>query len=167
MSHGLRNRWRANFLRAEFILAVVGGLATAGWGYWLGGFEVLDAILGRNRAEVYGSLATIFGSLLGFVVVAVSVVLSAAQSDRMAVIRDSDQYDTLWDVFVGTIKSLAFATVVALLALIMDRPDSPVRWIEVVGVFATLLAALRLWRSVWVLEKVIGLVTSSSDSDGD
>lgn len=160
MFRSLRKRWRANFLRAEFIAAVSLALAAAGWGYYFGGFAVLDSILGRNRAEVYGALATIFGSLLGFVVVAVSVVLTAAQAERMAVIRDSEQYDTLWNVFIGTIKSLAFATVVALLALIIDRPQQPVRWIEIVGIFATILAALRLWRSVWVLERVISLVTS-------
>ena len=151
--------WRTNFLHVELGLALVCGLAFIVWAQIFGGGEVIDETLKGNRGAVYGALASIFGSLLGYAITAVSIVLGLSTTERLAVVRESKYYPTLWKVFTATIRTFGLATVVALLALISDRESSPMKWVLYLTVFALILATLRLSRCVWVLENVIILVT--------
>ena len=75
--------------------------------------------------------------------------------------RESVHYATLWRVFLATIRTLGFATVVSLVGLVFDRDDAPWHWVLYFVVLAFLLSCLRIARSVWVLERVIGLVTKA------
>jgi uncharacterized membrane protein YbhN (UPF0104 family) len=96
---------------------------------------------------------------LGFVITAVSIVLGYAENDRLKIVRNSPYYGTLWEVFKSTMKWLAAATIVALLGLIFDRDNSPVPALLFLTVLASLIAALRVSRSIWVLENIIRIVT--------
>lgn len=157
--------WKRHFLHFEFALAVVLTIGFAVWGYSFGGFSLVDNILSQNRSDVYGALATIFGSLLGFVIVAVSVVANYSTASGMKIVRESKHYRTLWDVFLATIRTLGFATFVALVALVLDRNSDPVRPVTVLVAFVTLLSTARLARSVWVLENVISIVVKNAGDD--
>lgn len=151
--------WQRHFLLVELILAAVYTGAVAAWCFRFGGFEAVDAILGTNRPQVYGALASIFGSLLGFVIAAVAIVLGYAESERLQVVRESRYYDHLWDTFMAAIRALGLATVAALVGLILDRPGDSLRPVFLFVVYGTVLAILRLWRTGWVLEHVIRLIT--------
>lgn len=154
--------WRANFLHAEFGVALLCGLIFVIWAQVCGGGALIQETLNGNRGAVYGALASIFGSLLGFAITAVSIVLGFSTTERLAVVRESRHYPTLWKVFTATIRTLGLATVVALLGLILDRDGSPMKWVLYFTVFTMILAALRLSRCVWILENVIELVTGHS-----
>jgi hypothetical protein len=159
--------WQAHFLAAELGVAVLVAAAFAAWSARPGGAALVDATLQGNRAAVYGALASIFGSLLGFTLAAAAIVLGYAASDRLAVVRDSRQYPTLWRVFIAAMRALALATAVALAGLILDRDAAPRPAILDVCVGASALAALRLARCLWVFERVIALVTAPSPSRPD
>jgi hypothetical protein len=151
--------WERRFLPLELLTAA---LLTAGfiiWYYRTGGALQIEEVLNSNRSEVYGSLAGVFGALLGFVITAVSIVLGYAENDRLKIVRNSPYYGTLWEVFKSTMKWLAAATIVALLGLIFDRDNSPVPALLFLTVLASLIAALRVSRSIWVLENIIRIVT--------
>ena len=112
-----------------------------------------------NRATLYGTIASIWGSLLGFVITSTSIVLGFSTSDRLAVVRESTEYPTLWKTFSSTIWALALATLVALACLVFDRDNSPSRWLAIPFAFVLLLALLRISRTIWALENIIALVT--------
>lgn len=156
---GLVRVWRRHFLPVEF------GAALLVWGFFVlwaeefDGVVALDYTLQGNRGAVYGTAASIFGALLGFVIAAVAIVLGYADSPRLAVLRASKHYTTLWRVFIANIRALAFATVVALLALVLDRDGAPVHLLLYATAFAALLVGVRLGRAMWILENVIHLVT--------
>lgn len=154
--------WRKHFLILELLLAVALGSVVTVWGYHWGGFEAIDGVLNHNRADVYGVLATIFGSLLGFVIVSISIVVGHAGSDKLRIVRESPHYQTLWDVFIGTTRTLGIGTAVAFAGLIFDRPDDPIRWLLALNVFFVILAAFRLARSVWILEYIVRIVGKKS-----
>ena len=154
--------WKVHFLAAEMGLAVLAGVAFAVWAVWLGGQPLVDVALKGNRAAVYGTLASICGSLLGFTIAAVAIVLGYASSDRLAIVRESRHYLTLWHVFVAAMRAMGTATLVALVGLILDRDGAPVPVILYVCVGTTTLAALRLARCLWVLEQAIALVAAPS-----
>jgi hypothetical protein len=131
------------------------------WGEFLGGAGELDKILTGNRAPVYGALSSIFGSLLGFVITSMSIALALAGNDRLAPIRQSRHYPTLWKVFTASIKAFALATVASLLALVLDRDciQRPLLLYFCVG--AATLACFRLWNCVMVLEHLVTAVATS------
>lgn len=158
----VRGWWESRFLTLELWTAV---LAAATFIFWVekwNGHVFLQKLLQNNRAAIYGALASIFGSLLGFSITAASVVLGFANTERLAVVRESKHYSTLWKVFTSTIRALGFATAAAMLALIIDRDGSTVRVALYFAVFGLILASLRLTRCVWVLEKIIALISAPS-----
>jgi len=115
-----------------------------------------------NRSAVYGALASIFGSLLGFVITAVSIVIGFTASDRLAIVRESKHYPKLWTSFTHTIKVLGLATLTSLAALIADRDANPQCLMAYVNFFATSLAVMLICRSVWALENVVAIVAKPS-----
>lgn len=151
--------WRRYFLLVELCLAVALTAAFVVWYNRFGGQAYLSSFLQGNRAAIYGTAASIFGSLLGFVITATSIVLGFSTSDRLKVIRESKQYKTLWQVFSATIWALALATITSFLSLIFDRDSHHVPFLFFAAVFGAALAFFRLLRTIWVLENVIALIT--------
>src|SRR6266699_830958 len=157
--------WRVHFLAAEMGLSLIITICFAIWVECFGGALPLEQTLAGNRNAVYGTLASIFGSLLGFVITAVSIVLGYSASDRLQIVRESKHYPILWKTFIAAIRCLGLATLVAMLGLPLDRDASGRRWILNLCVFASLLAIARLARCVWILENVVRLVTFHPKKD--
>lgn len=151
--------WARNFLIYELITSILISILFIIWFNYFGGVFVVSKFLSGNRPALYGTLASIFGSLLGFVITATSVVLGFSGSDSLAVVRESAQYPTLWKTFSATIRALAGATLVALACLLFDRDTAPAHYFVMLLVFATTLSVVRVARCIWALEKIIVLVT--------
>ena len=86
-------------------------------------------------------------------------MIGFSASDRLAVVRESQQYPMLWRTFSASIRALAGATAAGLLCLLLDRDSAPVPWLVVLLVLFVLLSLLRLGRTIWALENIIALVT--------
>ncbi len=153
--------WRRHFLVVEGALVIAVTIGFGIWYFWFDGACATNAILKDNRATLYGTMASIFGSLLGFAITATSIVLGFSGSERLGVVRGSAQYPMLWKTFSATIRALALGTIIALLCLLLDRDTAPVRWLMVPLIFAVLLSLFRLGRTIWVLEHIISLLTGS------
>lgn len=157
--------WRKNFLAVELLIAL---LATAGLLLWCvrgAGLQELEKLVHGNRGQIYGTLASICGSLLGFVIATLSVVLGFNTSRRLDILRKSKYYKQLWNVFTSAIRVLAVTTCAWLLALFIDRDTSPNLFVLVVCFGATFLAVLRLGRAVWVLERIVEILTAPGESE--
>lgn len=115
--------------------------------------------MAERRGLIYGTFAAIFGSLLGFAIAAESIVLGLSGSEHLRIVRESRHYSTLWQVFRWTIRTLALATVAALVALILDRDKAPRTVCLYLSTFFGLLAAVQLARTIWVLEQVVKVVS--------
>lgn len=130
-----------------------------------GGLDVIASVV-HDRGAVYGTLASIFASLLGFIIAAVTIVLGHAQSPKLAVVRDSRWWSHLWTAFTSCMWILAAATLVALAGLTLSppttEPPSAALVSLLVGTSATVL--LRVGRAVWVLEKVVETVSARQTS---
>jgi hypothetical protein len=154
MSH-IKRFWDAHFLGFELVLSLLGGILFTIWVIWLGGSGVVDSILHDNRSAVYGALAQIFGSLLGFVIAALSIIIGYSTNEKFEFLRKSKHYPTLWKVLIRTIRALSLATLMMVAGLILDRDSAPQHLILCACVFATLLSLFRLRSCLWVLENVI------------
>ena len=157
--------WARHFLWCELILVAVLVAASVVWSLRFGGERLVLEFMDERRGAIYGVLAGIFGSLLGFAIAAEAIVLSLSGSDKLAIVRNSKHYSTLWRVFRWTIRTLALATVAALLALILDRDKQPwPLWLYICAGFG-LLAAAQLARTIWVLEQVVHVVATPTKNE--
>ncbi|EHM02912.1 hypothetical protein HMPREF9946_00656 [Acetobacteraceae bacterium AT-5844] len=157
----LASIWERNFLYFEFLLCLIMSIFFSIWIFTFNGFAFLEIFLQGNRSALYGAIASIFGSLLGFIITATSIVLGFSSSERLAVVRESKQYGALWKTFISTIRSLAFATITALVCLLIDRDNNTSRTLLAIMFFLFILSLFRVARSIWAMENIILLVTHS------
>ena len=151
--------WEAHFSIMEFLLSILIGLSFALWSEFIDERRFLLSISADARLSIYGTMASLFGSLLGFNITAVSIVLGYSASDKLAVVRQSERYKDLWDVFKSAIRVLGVATVVSLVSLFIDKEVAPNLFVLYFTAFISVLSLFRVARCIWVLEKIIFLVT--------
>lgn len=152
----INRMWARHFLVIEGLLALLIPASFAFWVEWTRSYGVIANVLSSNRGAVYGTLASVFGALLGFVITTLSIV--AGFSGRLVPMRASRYYDQLWSIFMSATWALGVASVVAVGALLLDRESHQLRWVVYVVMWWSLFAMARVFRSVWVLEKVVRFV---------
>jgi len=152
--------WRKRFLSVELVIALMVAAALIGWCTWGTGRDFLTPLVNGSRAAIYGTLATLAGSLLGFVIATQSIALGFIAAPRFKVLQNSEAYRQLWDVFVSAIRVLGWTTLGWLVALFFDRENSPKPLIFELCLGISFLALLRLIRCVWVLENLVRILTA-------
>jgi predicted permease len=152
--------WEQRFLKAEFALAVVVSVVFVVWAESWGGLSLIAGTTEARLSDIYGVLAQIYASLLGFVITVVSIILGYSTNPRLAILRSSRHYNDLWRTFKSAIRALSLATLTSLLGLVFQKNDAlPLRIALYPCVFATILSCLRLGRCIWILNGVIAVVT--------
>ncbi|HVC80829.1 MAG TPA: hypothetical protein VNL35_10075 [Chloroflexota bacterium] len=156
--------WQRRFLGIEFCVAILitGIFALGAWICQSRGISVADALLGQQRTTVYATLASICGSLLGFSITVTFIVVGFAESHRLEVVRNSQSYPILWRTLAASVRALGGATLVTIGALLLDRDNDPKAWVMVAVAGMMILAIFRVSRTIWVLERVIMLITGPS-----
>lgn len=154
----MRRFYERHFLGVELgASVVVTGAIVAG--SLFGRVHLLCYIAG-NRAAIYTSLTAVFGTLLGFVVTGVSVILALTDSPRFKLLRTSPYYKTLFDIYVNAAKFLALATIAAFAGVVLDREASPLPVISYLTLWLVIISSLRLFRCIWVLERLVTVATA-------
>lgn len=154
-----KTKWEANFLSAEFTLAMFMALFFSLWSVYIDKGDFISKFFTGNRQYLYTALVALFGSLLGFSITAVSIVLGYAHNDKLAILRESERYDDLWKTFKSAIFVLALATITTLIGLIFDKDSAPINLILYINVFASILSFFRMARCIWILNAIIAIVT--------
>jgi len=158
----LPNWWCEKFLIIELFVVLLLTVCFVFWYYQLNGSNELKPFLDGNRTAIYSTLATIFGSLLGFVITATSIIIGFSASEKLSIVKNSKHYKTLWKVFSSTIRALSFAVVIAFLSLILDRDNRPCSILLFFMFFTLFFSLVRIWRTIWVLENIIEIITINS-----
>lgn len=126
---------------------------------WVPDASVNDA-LADNRPAIYSTLASVFGALLGFMISAVSILLTITTIPLLQGLHRSAHYKDLWRAYHHGILALALGTVVSVVALIWDKDASP-RWFLVDAcALASALACARVARCVYLLSRVVDVVVA-------
>lgn len=124
----------------------------------IAGSDFLEKLLTGNRVQAYQMLAGLFGSMLGFVITAASVLLAVAGHENLALLRKSKHYPMLWQTYTSAMYALGCATILAVVGFFWDREDSPQWAYAYVVLGASLLSAIRVGWTVLFLGKVIKIV---------
>jgi hypothetical protein len=156
-----RKAWAANFLWCEFALGVVVVVALIVWSELLGGSSRLDDFLDEHSETLYIVLAPITAAMLGFILAAAAIVVTSAPADRMTILRESPHYPQLWATFRSALRFLGFATLAALVGLVVSGEIAS-RIIFYVAAGLAGLAALRTARCIWAMNWMIHIFTGPS-----
>lgn len=158
-----KNWYNRNFIKIEFVIAVALSILCAAWIENIVGYEVLNSWLSETRKELYSTVASISGALLGFIITSVSIVIVFIQSEKLELLRQSKNYPTLYKVFIVAIKYLGFTTAVNLIGLVIDKDSNPQVWIMYLSILGVVLSVFALARCLWVLESLISLITQKEN----
>jgi hypothetical protein len=159
----LRDFWRLHFLVLEPVMGLVVTALLGVYVHWVGMTHVFQHF--HNRAAVYGALATISGSLLGFVIAAFSILVTVSESAKLTIVRGSKHYPTLWRVFTNAMRLLSVGTVTCLLAMALDEEQHPSQTAVFLAFSGTTLAFVGCGRCLWVFEQLIGILTKPSRTE--
>lgn len=149
------NSWRKSHLLASDALLTVAIVAAAIVACHLSGKD--DDLLGLlkdNRAATYSSIASIAGSLLGFVITAVSIIAAFGGLPKFEILHRSPQYDAIFRVFFDSIYWLAATTVLSLVGLVVDSDKSPWLPLTIAAAFVFSITGARVWRCIWILQSL-------------
>lgn len=154
--------WRRHFLGVEAALAVAPALALLAWFVLGEGRECVDGLMSDVRGDVYRTTATISGTLLGFLIAVASLVLGFVSTERLTLLQTSQHYPAMWETFFQTTRVLGALTVTALVCLVFDKDGASLPWLVVPFVLFLSLSLVRLLRVIWILERIIGIVSRPS-----
>lgn len=151
--------WRRHFLESEAGTAVALSLVLLVCLVLFDSGRYMNEFMDGNRVNIYRTTATVAGTLFGVSIAAVSLVLNSVSSERFAVLREGRHYRSLWKTFFQTIRSLGGLTIMGLVCLAWDRDGAPVTWLVVPFVLLLSLSIFRLARVIWILEKIIEILS--------
>lgn len=152
----MRKAWQEHFLIADGGAALVVAAAFLVWAEFYGGRGIMFTLLKNNFGGLYSTMAVIFGSLLGFMITAASIVITSGQSERFKILKMTSSLGSLMSAFTSSIRVLAIATAAAILGIVWGESSG---W-EMPAIFyvnAALLSLViaRLWRAICFFEAVI------------
>lgn len=123
--------------------------------------SIIEMVFSGKRPDVYGAMAGIAGSLLGFTIASVSIVLTVVQMPRLQLVRESKNYSQLWSSFHSAIWWLGAATVAGLVGLALDSDTSRRLLVTALVSWIFVTAALRVFNAIWILQKIVLIATSA------
>ncbi len=149
--------WKRNFLICELILSVITVLLII---LFIKIFKLeLDLInsLYDIRLQMYGTISGISGALLGFVITALSILLTLTDNEALKTLKKSPFFPQAYKVFLNTSQFLALTTIVSLFGLAIDKDCEPRIWVSYLIMWSIIVSLFRLARCFWVLENMIVL----------
>jgi hypothetical protein len=168
MSHSQESSW-ADVYHRHFLAIELGIAALIAVLFWAAiQFSWRDDGLAESlkgiRQPVYTSVVSLAGSLLGFVIASIPIILGFGQFNRLKIVRASPHYGEIFRIFFQAIYWLSFAIIWALICIIVDKDETPKVWASFLMVFFFLALVSRVFRCVWVLRKITLIATKEAEA---
>ena len=160
----MRNWIENRLLTVYCLLALAIAMGLEVLGYRFGLNDYIDQVLKGNRVAIYGTLASLSGSLFGFAITAVSIIISFVDRERFERLRAASSYPQLWEFFMSAIWWLRVSTLSSVVALILDRGTQPLHFFHYFMVFLLVFVSLQVATCVWLLQEMLYQASRSSIS---
>ena len=161
MSDAFWKPYKRHFLLAELIISIIFTIGIMVLVHFLWSHELLKSWIITNRNTIYPLIATIGGTLLGFVITGVSIILAFSESEKLRLLKRSKQYKTIFTIYFSTIKYLAITTIIAIIGLVVNDDFSVV--IFYLLLWSVTISALRIWRCLWVLQSIVEIIHKNNE----
>lgn len=150
--------WGAHFLQYELAAGALAPASVAVWSEAFDGRGEIDRFVAEHGELLYTVAAPIDAAMLGFILAAAAIIVTAAPDQRMTLLRESAHYSDLWACFRSAMRFLGGATVVSLIGLAVTNPTAA-RIVFFGAVGLSVLAVLRVARCIWSLNWIIKIFT--------
>lgn len=155
------NEWRRDYGHWVFAaISVAGAVALVRWTKL---DNLIKEILNDNRGDLYPAIVGLEGTILGFVLAALTIVLGYSQAPRFETLRKSKHWQSIFRTYIRSVKWTGLALIAAITGLIFDRNNAPNPAISIVVASSGLAATFWLWRVLFVTEGVVKVVVNSKD----
>jgi len=152
----IRQYYQQHFLLFEFVLSLVSAfILILIFHFVLNESEIESWIISKS-SDFYSLLATITGTLLGFVITGVAILLAFPSSERLKELQKSKHYKTIYKVYFSTIYFLALTLILSVVGFLCDEHYAIIIFYLIAWLI--IISGLRFWRCVWVLKNVIDIV---------
>ena len=118
----------------------------------------LYSYLTDQRSGLYTTLLAVEATLLGFIVAVLTIVLGYAQASRFEIVRRSRHWIPLFESYTRAMRWSAYATVLFLIGLLVDRDSSPQPVVTALCTAGLLMSVGVLARMLWITERVVWVV---------
>ena len=106
-----------------------------------------------NKDTIFPLLATISGTLLGFIITVMSIIIVFPETKRIRVLKQSNQYKTVLKVYLSAVKYLSAMIIFSIIGLGFNGYLEMIFSFIVLGLL--IVSFFRIWRCIWVLKKMI------------
>lgn len=154
------------FMQIEFLLSVVMVALIYALRARATIVDVVVRTLESGGVSVYGGITNLAGTLLGFVIASLSIMIAIGRDDALVVIRGSGQLATLMRVFTSAITWLGVLTIWALSGMLGSERLRPSGVMVYGTIWLLVLSALRLYRCAWVLRNIVALLVTAYSAKG-
>ncbi len=155
--------WARHFLFVEFLLALVVAVCLTLSLSNTAGKDWIRSNIHQSPSTVLSALVSLFGALFGFAITAVSVIAALIDRPRFERLRGSRRLGDLWATLTQTLSALGGSAGISMVGLLLVDAQSAYEVLLGGLLFLTILSALRLMRTVWIL----GLVLNSPVATGE
>ena len=155
----IKKLYNRNFLIAEFLLSIVIALFGILLITSVLTSETIQNWISLNKKDIYPLIATIAGTLLGFIITGVSIILAFSESEKLRLLKKSKQYTTIYEIYFSTIKFLALSTAIPIFGIIVN--DNWADYVLYILIWSIIISSLRICRCVRALENIIKLIHKS------
>lgn len=143
-------KWYWNHKRFYWVDLFISGLLT---------FAILCAasfyhVQTEPNDTSYSAIAGLAGSLLGFLIAALTVLVGLIREDGMTMLRESGHSEIIMNIFYSTLVFLGITTFVALIPLLLPALGKAPSFIAAV-IFLIIASSFRLQKCVWILMKIM------------
>lgn len=157
--------YKRHFLLAELLLSIIFTILVLIIIQQLWSPEALEKWINTNKEDIYPLVATIGGTLLGFVITGVSIILAFSESEKLRLLKRSKQYKTIFTIYFSAIKYLAITTVVAVIGIAIN--DNLAILMFYLLLWSVVISSLRIWRCIWILESIVKIISKSEKALGE
>lgn len=151
----MRNRIENNLLAIFCLLSLAIAAILDVLGHKYGLNQHVDQLLEGNRVAIYSVLASLSGTLFGFAITAVSIILSFVNRKRFERLRAASSYPQLWEFFMSAIYWLGILTLASVVGLIVDGDTTPLYVFNYFMVFLLVFVMLQITTCLWLLQEML------------
>ncbi|MEU8232839.1 hypothetical protein AB0C12_24935 [Actinoplanes sp. NPDC048967] len=151
--------WKRDIsLWVEFIMMTMVAIPLA---QWAPVNKAIHEYLAGRRGDVYPAIVGLEGTILGFVMASLTIVIGYASAPRFEILRGTRHWAAIFRSYTIASKWTAVALIYGLVALFADTDDAPNSPLALMLMLSALLAAVRLARVLYITEKVVKVVVNA------
>jgi len=121
----------------------------------------IQVMMKGRRKELYAASLGLHGTLLGFIVAAITIALTYVNSPRFEIVRRTRQWPHLFGSYTRSMRWAASATLLSFTALLVDN-DAASNQLFMISCFVSIIfAGCSIAHMLWVTEKTVKIATAA------